>query len=98
MTQKYITPHDMHGLNYSKQYFKNLKDFLEAQKSKAASVLYRKKLREHQDKVNYTNELQRIRGELSRNDTRLPIGTRERLEARVKRLIELGGDIADGIK
>jgi hypothetical protein len=100
MTQKHYprTPHDMYGLNYSKQYFKNLKDFLEAQQSKASSVLYRKKLREHQDKVNYTNEIQRLRGELSKNDTRLPIGTRERLETRVKRLIELGGDITDGIK
>ena len=89
------TPQDMYGLNYSQQYFKNLKDFLEAQKIKSASVLYRKKLREHQDKVNYTNELQRLRGELSRNDTRLPIGTRERLEARVKHLKELVGEIVD---
>ena len=42
--------------NHSHQYFKNMKDFLEAQKTKAASVMYRKKLKEHQDKTNYTNE------------------------------------------
>ena len=100
MTQKHYprTPHDMYGLNYSQHYFKNLKDFIEGQQDKSASILYRKKLLEHRDKVNYTNEIQRIRGELSRNDTRLPIGTRERLEARVKHLKELGGQIVNELK
>ena len=88
----------MYGLNYSQRYFKNLKDFIEGQKNKSASILYRKKLLEHRDKVNYTNEVQRLRGELSRNDTRLPIGTRERLEARVKHLKELGAQELDKIK
>ena len=75
MSKKNIsTSRDLFGLNYSQQYFKNLKDLVEAHKSRSASLLYRKKLKEHQDKVNYTNEIQRIRGELSRNDTRLPIG------------------------
>ena len=40
---------------------KTAKDFVEAQKSRSASLVYRKKLKEHQDKVNYTNEIQRIR-------------------------------------
>ena len=72
--------------NYALNYFKNLKDTLEAHQTKAKSVLFRRKLLEHRDKTNYTNELQRIRRELSKNDTRLPDGTRERLEARVKHL------------
>lgn len=92
------TPLDMYGLNYSQKYFKNLKDFIEAQKSKSASILYRKQLLEHRNKINYTNELDRIRGELSRNDTRLPIGTREMLESRKETLIKLGGQIVDEIK
>jgi len=91
-------PKDMYGLNYSQHYFKNLKDFLEAQKSKTAAVLYRRKLKEHQDKVNYTNEIQRLRGELSKNDTRLPIGTRKTLKDRIAKLKELGGQIVDEIK
>ena len=91
-------PRDMYGINYSQRYFKNLKDFLEAQKNKSASVLYRRKLKEHQDKVNYTNEIQRLRGELSKNDTRLPIGTRETLEDRIAKLKELGGQIVDKIE
>ena len=87
-----------YGMNYSQQYFKNLKDFLEAQKTKTAAVLYRRKLKEHQDKVNYTNEIQRLRGELSRNDTRLPIATRKTLKARIEKLKDPGGQIVDEIK
>ena len=94
----YKIPNDLYGINHSRLYFKNLKDFIEAQKSKSASLLYRKKLKEHQDKVNYTNEIQRLRGEISQNDTRLPIGTRKTLEDRIARLKELGGQIIDRIK
>ena len=84
--------------NHSHQYFKNLKDFLEAQKSKTASVLFRKKLIENQNKINYTTEIQRLRGELSRNDTRLPTGTIKTLKDRIEKLKELGGKIVDEIK
>lgn len=99
MSKKNIsTSRDLFGLNYSQQYFKNLKDLVEAHQSRSASLLYRKKLKEHQDKINYTNEIQRIRGELSRNDTRLPIGTRDTLEKRIAKLKELGGEIVDKIK
>ena len=96
MTQKHYpkTPHDMCGLNYSQQYFKNLKDFIEGQKNKSASVLYRKNLLEHRNKLNYTNEILRIRGELSSNDTRLPI---KDMKARIEHLRKLGGQIVDKI-
>ena len=90
------TPHDMYGLNYSQQYFKNLKDFIEGQKNKSASILYRKKLLENRDKVNYTNEIQRLRGEISKNPG-LPDGTIDDLKARIARLQELGGQIVDKI-
>ena len=63
-----------------------------------SSLLYRRKLKEHQDKTNYTNEIQRIRGEISKYDTRLPIGTRGRLDERIKKLKELGGQVVDEIK
>ena len=42
-----------------------------------------------QDKENYLSEIHRIRGVLSQNDNRLPIGTRERLEQRVKEIENL---------
>lgn len=87
-----------HKMNYSQPYFTNLKNFLEAQKNKSASILYRKKLLEHRDKVNYTNEIQRIRGEISINETRLPPGTIQNLKDRVEKLKKLGGQITDEIK
>ena len=91
-------PHDLLGLSSRTKYFKNLKDQLEAHQTKTKSILFRRKLLENQTKQNYANELHRIRGELSRNDTRLPIGTRERLREREKELYKLGGQIADDIK
>jgi hypothetical protein len=67
----------------------NLQKELDARQTKSASVLFRKNLLEHQNKINYANEIDRLRGELSRNDTRLPIGTREYLKERVKALQKL---------
>ena len=50
---------------------------------------------EHQDKVNYTNAVNRLRGELSKNDNRLPIGTVEKLKQRIEELKKIGAKIAD---
>ncbi len=77
---------------YSKMSLKaleNLQKELDARQTKSASILFRKNLLEHQNKINYITELNRLRGELSKNDTRLPIGTREHLQERVKALQKL---------
>ena len=66
------------------KYLEQVKKELEAKKSKVASISYRKKLKQQQDKENYLSELHRIRGVLSLSDNRLPIGTRERLTQRIK--------------
>ena len=66
------------------KYLEQLKQELEARKSKVANISYRKKLRQMQDKENYLTELHRIRGVLSQNDNRLPIGTKERLQSRIR--------------
>ena len=66
------------------KYLEQLKQELEARKSKVANISYRKKLRQMQDKENYISEIHRIRGVLSQNDNRLPIGTRDRLNQRIK--------------
>ena len=66
------------------KYLEQLKKELEARTSKVANISYRKKLRQMQDKENYLTEIHRIRGVLSQADNRLPIGSRERLEQRVK--------------
>ena len=82
-------------LNNQINYLNNVQRELDARQTKVANTLYRNKLREHQNTLNYTNELHRVRGILSQNDTRLPIGTRERLNQRVDELKKLGAKIAD---
>ena len=42
-----------------------------------------------QDKENYLTEIHRIRGVLSQHDNRLPFGTRERLNQRIKEIENL---------
>ena len=91
---KYPSKH----LNNQIHYSKNVKWELEARQTKEANTLYRHKLREHQVKHNYSDEIHQIRGIVSQNDTRLPMGTRERLKSRTEELMELGGDIFDKIK
>ena len=71
------------------KYLEQVRKELEARKSKVASISYRKKLRQMQDKENYLTELHRIRGTLSQNDNRLPIGTRDRLNQRIKEIENL---------
>ena len=92
------SPNDLFGLSSRISYFKNLKDQLEAHKTKQSSIMFRRKLLENQTKQNYANELHRIKGYLSQYDTRLPIGTVKRLKEREKELQKLGGQIADEIK
>lgn len=81
--------------NNSLNYYDNLKKELEARKTKKGRILFRKNLLESQDKINYTNELDRIRGELSRYDTRFPILTLENLYNRALTLKKLGAKITN---
>ena len=71
------------------KYFEHFKKELEAKKTKVANLNYRIKLKQMQNKENYVNEIHRIRGVLSQNDNRLPIGTRERLTQRIKTIENL---------
>ena len=75
---------------------KNLMKELENVKARSNLASYRNKLIDHQNKINYTNEIQRIRGYLSEFGPRFTT-TRETLEKRKKKLIELGGKIVDSI-
>ena len=60
----------------------NIKRELELKRAKVQSVALRNKMIEHQNKINYINEIDRIRGYLSSYDTRFPIGTIDRLKKR----------------
>ena len=76
-------------LNKQIQYFENVKRELKAKQTKVANLSYRKKLLEQQNKENYINELNRLRGDLSNNSNRFPIGTRERLVKRIQEIQKL---------
>ena len=71
------------------KYLEQVKIELESRKSKVGNLSYRKKLKQQQDKENYLTEIHRIRGVLSQNDNRLPIGTRDRLTQRIKEITNL---------
>ena len=73
----------------------NLKRDLELKKAKAQSTAMRQKILEYRDKINYQNELDRIRGYLSSYDTRFPIGTVKRLRDREAALKKLGAEIVN---
>ncbi len=64
---------------------------------KSARTLYRKQLTEGRNKENYVNELHRIKGIYSQNNTHLPIGTRERLKKRVEDIKNLKYDAFDSL-
>jgi len=66
---------------------------LEYKKAKAQSTALRNKTLQYRDKINYANELDKIRGYLS--DTRLPMGNIERLKRREEELKKLGAEISN---
>ena len=70
-----------------------IKKELELKKAKAQSIVMRNKMLDYSNKVNYQNEMDRIKGYLSRHDTRFPIGTIERLKNREEELKKLGAHI-----
>jgi len=76
-------------------HLETVKKELELRHAKSNSILLRKKLVDHQNKINYTNELDRIRGYMSQSDSRFPIGTKERLAKRAEELKQLGAKIID---
>jgi hypothetical protein len=71
----------------------NIKKELELKKARAQSIAMRNKMLDSKDKVNYSNELERIRGYISSRDTRFPIGSIERLKNREEELKKLGAHI-----
>ena len=71
------------------KYLDQVKKELEARQTQVSNISYRKKIKAQQDKENYLSEVHRIRGVLSSADTRLPAGTRDRLENRIKQIKNL---------
>jgi hypothetical protein len=74
-------------------HLENIKKELELKIARAQSIAMRNKMLDYKDKVNYQNELDRIRGYISSRDTRFPIGSIERLKNREEELKKLGAHI-----
>ena len=72
-----------------------IKKQIEARNTRANSILVRKQLMAHQNKLNYNSELDRIRGYLSQNDSRFPINNNTRLHLRAAELKRLGAQVID---
>ena len=70
-----------------------IKKELELKKAKAQSMAMRNTMLDYSNKVNYQNEMDRIRGYLSRHEARFPIGTTERLKNREEELKKLRAHI-----
>ena len=69
-------------------YWKQVKDKLEAANTKQASIAFRKKLLDDQNRMNYSNEYERIQGILAHS--RLPATTVDSLKKRKETLKALG--------
>ena len=69
-------------------YWKQVKDKLEAANTKQASIAFRKKLLDDQNRMNYSSEYERIRSIL--NHSSLPSVTVEGLKKRKEELKKLG--------
>ena len=87
--------HKKNDLLKNLHYFELVKDQMEKHELKAKSIQFRKNLLERQRVANYTNELDRVRGLLSR--TVLPGQTRVGLTERARHLRTLGAQATGSI-
>ena len=73
----------------------NLKRELELKQAKVQSTAMRNKTMQYRDKINYQNELDRIRGYLASYANHFPIGTVKRLRDREYELKKLGAKMVN---
>ena len=78
-------------------YFKHLKNVLEVHRLKAQSIDMRNKIRERQNRLNYTLELERINGILSQTSPALRHDSVANLKLRKQLLESLGAEAIQGI-
>ena len=90
----YYDVDDVFGTASRRQYFKDLKEKLEAQDSKVANVNFQKDLANSQKKSNYKAELDRIRGEMTRHNTPFDAQALGQLRAREAELVRMIKDIS----
>ena len=96
--ESYYDVNDVWGSSTDRQYFKNLKEMLEAQQTRVANVKFQEDLRRSKNAMNYKAELDRIRGELSSKNNPFDAQAISQLEARKKELNKLIKQTADDVK
>ena len=79
------------------QHYARMKKLLEAHQTKVALTEFRKNALQTQNRLNYQNEYDRIRGLTSRNLTGFEQQTVEGLQDRQDKLLKLGAQVLDNI-
>ena len=90
----YYDVDDIFGTASRRQYFKDLKEKLEAQESKVANVSFQNSLINSRRKSNYQAELQRIRNLIKSKNSETEKETVGRLKAKEAELEEMIKDIS----
>ena len=90
----YYDVDDIFGTASRRQYFKDLKEKLEAQESKVANVSFQNSLTNSRRKSNYEAEIQRIRNLIKSKNSETEKETIGRLEAKKAELEEMIKDIS----
>jgi hypothetical protein len=86
--KNYYSSDSIYGIRNNLAYYKQLRDLLDAHKTKAASIEFRKKVLDNQKKNNYQMEYDRIRNFLY--STNVTPQTKEIIDRRKKELESLG--------
>ena len=85
-----VIPGDLGYFNTNLDYYKKMKQLLEAKQTQVDLISMRRKAIQDSNRLNYQNEYDRIRGVLSKRNEGLIDPTRERLEQRQVELEVLG--------
>ena len=92
-----IIPGDLGYFNTNLDYYKKMKQLLEAKQTQVDLISLRRKAIQDSNRLNYQNEYDRIRGLTSRNLTGFQQQTIEGLRDRQTKLEKLGAQVIDNI-
>ena len=92
-----VIPGDLGYFNTNLDYYKKMKQLLEAKQTQVDLISLRRKAIQDSNRLNYQNEFDRIRGVLSKRNEGIIDPTRERLEQRQAELVALGAQAVNNI-
>ena len=92
-----VIPGDLGYFNTNLDYYKKMKQLLEAKQTQVDLISLRRKAIQDSNRLNYQNEFNRLQGELERSNPGLHGNTRARLVQRQEELMTLGAKAVDGI-